>query len=95
MDEEEKAERYDDLMAVQAAISEEINKTAEGRVYQALLEDHDAEDPSLGHGRTGREAPDIDGTVYIENAAAIAVGEFVSVRITQGFCYDRMAEVVE
>ena len=95
VDEEVKAERYDDLMAVQAAISEEINKNAEGMVYQALLEDHDAEDPSLGHGRTGREAPDIDGTVYIENAADIAVGEFVNVRITQGFCYDRMAEVIE
>lgn len=95
VDEDIKAERYDDLMAVQAAISEEINKKAEGMVYQALLEDHDAEDPSLGHGRTGREAPDIDGTVYIENAANIAVGEFVTVRITQGFCYDRMAEVIE
>lgn len=95
VDEEIKAERYDDLMAVQAAISEAINKAAEGKIYDAIVEDHDAEDQSLAHGRTCREAPDIDGTVYIENAADIAVGDFVSVRITQGFCYDRMAEVVE
>lgn len=51
-------------------------------------------DPTLGYGRTEREAPDVDGTVYIENAGNVAVGEFVSVRILQGFCYDRMAEVI-
>lgn len=93
--EEVKADRYDDLMAVQAAISQEINQAAEGNTYEAIVEAHDAEDPSLAHGRTSREAPDIDGTVYIENAAGIAVGEFVNIRILQGFCYDRMAEVVE
>ena len=93
--EEVKADRYDDLMAVQAAISQEINQAAEGNTHEAIVEAHDADDPSLAHGRTGREAPDIDGTVYIENAAGIAVGEFVNIRILQGFCYDRMAEVVE
>ena len=82
-------------MAIQAAISQEINQAAEGKAYEAIVETHDAEDPSLAHGRTGREAPDIDGTVYIENAAAIEVGEFVNIRILQGFCYDRMAEVIE
>ena len=92
--EEVKEERYNDLMAVQAGISEEINRAAEGREYEALLEGHDEEDPALGYGRTEREAPDIDGTVYIENAGGIAVGEFVRVRILQGFCYDRMAEVI-
>ncbi|MHC1758557.1 MAG: 30S ribosomal protein S12 methylthiotransferase RimO [Negativicutes bacterium] len=92
--EEVKEERYNDLMAVQAGISEEINRAAEGRSYEALIEGHDTEDSTLGYGRTEREAPDIDGTVYIENAGDVAVGEFVSVRILQGFCYDRMAEVI-
>ena len=92
--EEVKEERYNDLMALQAGISEEINKDAEGREYMLLLEDHDEEDPRLGYGRTEREAPDIDGTVYVEDAGDIAVGEFVKVRILQGFCYDRVAEVV-
>ena len=92
--EEVKEERYNDLMAVQAGISEEINIAAEGREYIALLEGHDAEDNTLGYGRTEREAPDIDGTVYVENAAGIAVGEFVRIKILQGFCYDRMAETV-
>ena len=92
--EEIKEERYNDLMAVQAGISEEINRAAEGKEYEALIEGHDAEDSTLGYGRTEREAPDIDGTVYIENAGDVAVGEFVSVRILQGFCYDRMAEII-
>ena len=93
--EEIKEERFNELMAVQAGISEEINLAAEGREYEVLIEGHDAEDSSLGFGRTGREAPDIDGTVYVENAAGIAVGEFAKIRIIQGFCYDRMAETCE
>jgi len=93
--EEIKEERFNDLMAVQAGISEEINKASEGKEYEALIEGHDEEDPSLGFGRTEREAPDIDGTVYIENAGDVAIGDFVPIRILQGFCYDRMAEVID
>jgi len=92
--EELKEERFNDLMAVQAGISEAVNVEAEGKEYEALIEGHDEQDPNLGYGRTEREAPDIDGTVYIENAGEFAVGEFVAVRIIQGFCYDRMAEVI-
>lgn len=90
-----KDDRYNELMAIQAGISEAINKAAEGREYEVLIEGHDAEDPTLGFGRTCREAPDIDGTVYVENAAAILRGEFAKIRIIQGFCYDRMAEIIE
>ena len=92
--EEIKEERYNDLMALQAGISESINIEAEGREYELLLEGHDEEDPLLGYGRTEREAPEIDGTVYVEDAKDLTVGEFVKVRIIQGFCYDRVAEVV-
>ena len=91
--EEIKEERYNDLMALQAGISESINIEAEGREYELLLEGHDEEDPLLGYGRTEREAPEIDGTVYVEDAKDLTVGEFVKVRIIQGFCYDRVAEV--
>jgi ribosomal protein S12 methylthiotransferase len=93
--EDVKEERYNDLMAVQAGLSEEINKAAEGREYRLLMEGHDAEDQSLGRGRTEREAPDVDGTVFVENAGDVQVGDFVSVRIVQGYCYDRMAEVID
>lgn len=85
-------ERYNDLMALQAGISESINKSTEGGEYLLLLEGHDPEDPSLGYGRTGQEAPDIDGTVYVEDAGDAMPGDFIRVRILQGFCYDRMAE---
>lgn len=90
-----KEERYNELMAIQAGISEEINHLAEGREYEALIEGHDPEDPTVGIGRTEREAPDIDGTVYVENAGGLSVGQWVKVRVLQGFCYDRMAEFYE
>ena len=40
------------------------------------------------------EAPDIDGNIFIENAAELEVGQMVRVRILQGFTYEMVAELV-
>lgn len=89
-----KLERYDDLMSIQAAISEEINQKAVGQEYRALVEAFDETDESLAQGRTFREAAEIDGLVYIESASGLQRGDFVKIQITSGYCYDRMAEIV-
>ena len=94
VDEETKNERYDELMSIQAAISEQINQASVGKDYMAIIEGFDGEDNSLAQGRTCREAPEIDGVVYIENAGHLQTGDFVRIRITSGFCYDRMAEAI-
>lgn len=89
-----KEERFDALMAAQAAISEEINRDAEGNDYTALIEEEEAGPSSAAVARTFREAPDIDGKVYIEDAEGLKPGHFVSIRIVQGYCYDRIARPI-
>ena len=42
----------------------------------------------------GRASANQEFTVYIEDAGEVAVGEFVKVRIIQGYCYDRIGEVI-
>ena len=88
-------ERYHDLMSVQCKISEELNQGLEGKELDVLVEGRDEEQPNLAFGRSYREAPGVDGQIFIEGDAASRPGDIVRVRIVQGFTYDAVGELVE
>ena len=85
-----KENRYHELMALQAGISEEIHQEREDAELEVLVEGFDED--NLAFGRSTHEAPDIDGTIFIENAEGLAVGDMVRVRILQGFTYEMVGE---
>lgn len=87
-----KQERYHELMALQAQISEEIHKDTEGQTLEVLVEGIEEDGSGLHYGRSYREAPDIDGLVFIENPGDIKPGCFVKVSILQGFTYESVGE---
>lgn len=87
-----KQERYHELMALQAQISEEIHKDTEGQTLEVLVEGIEEDGSGLHYGRSYREAPDIDGLVFIENPGDIKPGCFVKVNILQGFTYEAVGE---
>lgn len=87
-----KQERYHELMALQAQISEEIHKDTEGQSLEVLVEGIEEDGSGLHYGRSYREAPDIDGLVFIENPGDINPGCFVKVNILQGFTYESVGE---
>ena len=87
---EVKENRYHELMALQAGISEEIHQEREDAELDVLVEGFDED--NLAYGRSTHEAPDIDGTIFIENAEGLAVGDMVRVRILQGFTYEMVGE---
>lgn len=89
--EEVKQERYHQLMALQSKISEELNCSLEEQVMDVLIESIDQE-KNLAMGRSYREAPEVDGMIYVENAGNIKSGDLVKVRILQGFTYDVVGE---
>ena len=89
---EVKENRYHELMALQAGISEEIHQEREDAELDVLVEGFDED--NLAYGRSTHEAPDIDGTIFIENAEGLVVGDMVRVRILQGFTYEMVAEKV-
>lgn len=79
------------LMEEQAAISSEIMKEAIGSVQQVLIEGpSDMEGYPLA-GRTARQAPDIDGLVYV-NAPGRGPGDMIQCRITSSDIYDLFGE---
>lgn len=80
---EVKDERYARLMELQQGISLQINQSFVGKTLDVLIEGRDGE---IAIGRSYRDAPEIDGMVFVEGKAKM--GEIVPVRITGAMAYD-------
>lgn len=94
--EEIKEDRYHQLMSIQAAISEENNTAYIGKTAEALIEEVTEEGNHLMvKGRTSFQAPEVDGSVYIENPGTAVPGDFIKIRITDGYAYDLVAERIQ
>jgi ribosomal protein S12 methylthiotransferase len=91
---EEKAIRYDQVMAIQAEISRNRLQRLVGNVEPVLVEGVSAESELLLEGRTRYQAPEIDGCVYL-TSGQVNPGDIVSVRITEAHTYDLVGEVIE
>jgi len=89
-----KRERYRKLMRAQARLSFRRNRALIGQVEQVVVEGYSEETELLLKGRSSRQAPDIDGQVYI-TAGTADVGDIVNLRITDSSDYDLIGEIVE
>ncbi|MBP2627699.1 MAG: Ribosomal protein methylthiotransferase rimO [Firmicutes bacterium] len=94
IDDEVKQERYHNLMSLQCQISEELNQQLEGTVLEILIEQVSTDQETIVSGRSYREAPDVDGQIYIENAADCTPGDIIKAKVVQGFTYDVVAEKI-
>ncbi len=82
--------RHDMIMQAQAEISESINLSRVGEIHKVLVEENP--EPGVYIGRTMFQAPEVDGVTFIYSDG-LEIGEFVRVRITQGFEYDIAGEI--
>jgi ribosomal protein S12 methylthiotransferase len=88
-----KRERYRKLMRAQARLSFRRNRALIGQTEQVIVEGYSEETELLLKGRSARQAPDIDGQVYI-TAGTADVGDIVTLRITDSSDYDLIGEIV-
>ena len=88
-------ERYHELMSIQSLISQELNEALEGQELEILVENRDEEVPEVVAGRSYRDAPEIDGLVYIENDERSKAGDIIRVKVLSGFVYDIAAERID
>ena len=93
--EEVMQERYHELMSIQSLISQEINEALEGQELEILVENRDEEVPEVVAGRSYRDAPEVDGLVYIENDGRSKAGDIIRVKVLAGFVYDIAAERID
>ncbi|MBR6012440.1 MAG: 30S ribosomal protein S12 methylthiotransferase RimO [Selenomonadaceae bacterium] len=87
-------ERYHELMSIQSLISQEINESLVEKEFDVLIEGRDTETAEVVAGRSYREAPEVDGQIYIENDRKSSAGDIVRVKVTAGFAYDVAAEKI-
>jgi len=85
-----KQERFERLMELQQNISLQVNQSYVGKTLDVLVEGFDN---GISIGRSYRDAPEIDGMVFVEGKAK--VGDIVPVRITGAMAYDLTGSLVE
>jgi len=89
-----KRERYKKLMQLQARLSFKRNRRLMETVEEVIVEGVCEETELLLKGRSSRQAPDIDGMVYITSGQA-NIGDIVKLKITDSSDYDLIGEIVE
>ena len=85
------------LMSIQKQISRKKKRTLIGRQYDLLLEGPSGETDLLWQGRTAMHAPEIDGTVYVNDFGEhndLREGEFYRCEISEAHDYDLVARVL-
>lgn len=93
--EEVKEERYHRLMELQTQISQELNHALVGKRMDVLVEGESEDQPDIIFGRTERDAPDIDGKIYMTKRIGVKPGDMVVVEISEGYAYDLSGEIVD
>lgn len=103
--EEEKENRWQEVMEVQAEISRKKNELLIGTIQRVMMENLES-NGERSYGRTQAHAPDVDGVVYIETQQAeeekvqpgqpfrlLQQGDLMDVKITQALDYDLIGEI--
>jgi len=84
------------LMSIQKQISRKKKRALVGRQFDLLLEGPSSETDLLWQGRTPMHAPEIDGTVYVNDFGDhdVREGQFYRCEITEAHDYDLVARIV-
>ena len=89
-----KQARVKRLMKAQARVSLKKNLALKGHIEPTLIEGYSEETELLLRGRSVRQAPDVDGQVYITSGQA-DVGDIVNLKITDSSEHDLIGEICE
>jgi len=90
-------QRRKTLMQIQKQISRKKKRSLVGKEFDLLLEGPSEESDLLWEGRTAMHAPEIDGTVFINDAPdgiELRTGDFHRCRITKAHDYDLQASIL-
>jgi ribosomal protein S12 methylthiotransferase len=90
-------QRRRSLMKLQKGISRLTMQARVGRSFDVLVEGESKETPLLWEGRTQFHAPEIDGTVYLNDFGPfeeLTPGRFYRCEVTEAHEYDLVARVV-
>lgn len=92
IDEKIKAARVDAIMRLQKGIASEKNRSLIGRKLTVFVEGYVPSD-EIYVTRTYRDAPDVDGYLFLTSDRSLMSGDFVDVIVTDAHEYDLIGEL--
>ena len=93
IEESVKEDRQADLMELQQEIAFELAEEMIGREVLVMIEGKVA-DENAYVGRTYKDAPNVDGLIFVESDELLMSGDFARVRITGAIEYDLIGEII-
>lgn len=94
IDEETKTRRQEELMALQQEIAFEKAEDTEGTKLYAMVEGF-LPDENIYIGRTYKDAPKVDGYIFVNADRELLSGEIVPVYVTEAKDYDLIGELIQ
>lgn len=94
IDEEIKEKYRDELMQLHQEISADRSAAMIGRIVRVMIEGFIPEDNTYV-GRSYKDAPNVDGLVFVECDRELMSGDFIDVKITGSTEYDLIGTIVE
>ena len=91
--EEVKEARRDEIMELQQEISYEKSQSMIGKVLEVMIEGKVA-DENAYVGRTYRDAPNVDGLIFVNTSEELMSGDFAKVKVTGSADYDLIGELL-
>ena len=92
VDEEQKKQWQQEVMELQEEVIIDANERMIGRELYCMIEGQVSGENTYV-GRTYRDAPDIDGYIFIDTDETLMSGDFVKVRVTGAYEYDLIGEI--
>ena len=89
-----KEERRDEVMELQQEIAFEKSDSMVGRVLDVMIEGKVADEPAYV-ARTSKDAPGVDGYLFVNSGELFMSGDFVRVKVTGASEYDLIGQVYE
>lgn len=93
VDESVKEDRMADLMELQQEIAFDLAEDMIGKEVMVMIEGKVA-DENAYVGRTYKDAPNVDGLIFVESDEELMSGDFARVKVTGALEYDLIGEIV-
>lgn len=84
----------DDIMELQSEVCADLAEDMIGREIYVMVEGKVADEPAY-IGRTYKDAPGIDGYIFIQTGETLMSGDFVKVKVTGAMDYDLIGEIAD
>lgn len=95
VDEEVKEKRKDIIMETQRIISQEKSNEAVGRELDVMIDGRIPDEADIYCGRTYKDAPDVDGIIFVNSKNAYMSGDFIRAKVEGSHEYDLIGEELD